>query len=89
MLDEGKNKSYGLVPVDVYVKPGQRVQLKGQKTKNDAGDPVFKAKNLLKDLGTCDSPATKTPLRRAGNSVSRQRQASILRSLILKSEGWC
>ena len=36
LLDESKNKSYALIPGDVHVKPGQRVQLKGQKSKNDA-----------------------------------------------------
>jgi hypothetical protein len=65
-LDESKNKSYALIPGDVYVKPGQRVQLKGQKSKNDAGDQVFKAKKLLKDLGTCNSPAPGTPKATAG-----------------------
>jgi hypothetical protein len=66
LLDESKNKSYALIPGDVYVKPGQRVQLKGQKSKNDAGDQVFKAKKLLKDLGTCNSPAPETPKATAG-----------------------
>jgi hypothetical protein len=66
LLDESKNKSYALIPGDVYVKPGQRVQLKGQKSKNDAGDQVFKAKKLLKDLGTCNSPAPGTPKATAG-----------------------
>jgi hypothetical protein len=66
LLDESKNKSYALIPGDVSVKPGQRVQLKGQKSKNDAGEQVFKAKKLLKDLGTCNSPAPETSKAAAG-----------------------
>lgn len=57
LLDESKNRSYALIPGDVYLKPGQRVQLKGQKSGNDAGDQTFKAQKLLKDLGICDSPS--------------------------------
>jgi hypothetical protein len=66
LLDESKNKSYALIPGDVSVKPGQRVQLKGQKSKNGAGDQVFKAKKLLKDLGTCNSTAPETSNAAAG-----------------------
>lgn len=55
LLDDKKNKSYVLVPGDVFLKPGQRVLLKGKKTTNDKGDQEFTAKKLLKDLGTCDA----------------------------------
>ena len=64
-IHESKNKSYALIPGDVYIKPGQRVQLKVQKSKND-GDQVFKAKKLLKDLGTCNSTTPETPKALAG-----------------------
>jgi len=65
-LDEGKNKSYTLVPGDVYLKPGQRVELKGQKSKNDAGDQTFKAQKLLKDLGTCNAVSSASSNAAAG-----------------------
>lgn len=66
LLDENKNKSYALIPGDVRVNPGQRVQLKGQKSKNGAGDQTFKAKKLLKDLGTCNSPSPESSKAAAG-----------------------
>lgn len=53
LLDEKNDKSYALVPGDVYLKPGQRVQLKGKISKNDSGTETFTAKKLAKDLGPC------------------------------------
>jgi hypothetical protein len=58
LLDEKNNKSYALVPGDVYVKPGQRVLLKGKTSKNDAGAQTFTAKKLIKDLGSCGASPT-------------------------------
>lgn len=58
LLDEKNKKSYALLPGDVYLKPGQLVQLKGKKSKNDAGAETFAARKLVKDLGACGaSPA--------------------------------
>ena len=55
LLDERNNKSYALVPGDVYLKPGQRVLLKGKRSKDDADTQTFTAKKLIKDLGSCDA----------------------------------
>lgn len=55
LLDEKKNQSYALVPGDVYLKPGQRVELKGQKSTNESRGRTFKPKKLVKDLGTCST----------------------------------
>lgn len=65
-LDEKNNKTYALVPGDVYLKPGQRVLLKGKTSKGDGGTQTFTAKKLVKDLGSCSaSPAA------AASSASR------------------
>lgn len=61
LLDEKNKKSYALVAGDVYLKPGQLVQLKGKKSKNDAGAETFTAKKLVKDLGTCGASSAVTP----------------------------
>ena len=53
LVDERKNKTYALVPGAVILKPGQRVELKGQKSKSDAGAQSFEAKKLVKNLGSC------------------------------------
>jgi hypothetical protein len=53
LLDEKNKKSYALVPGDVYVKPGERVLLKGKTSKSDGGSQTFTAKKLVKDLGPC------------------------------------
>lgn len=53
LVDEKNKKSYAFVPGDVYVKPGQRVLLKGKTSKSDGGTQTFTAKKLIKDLGSC------------------------------------
>lgn len=59
LLDEKKNKSYTLVTSTVNLKPGQRVVLKGQKSKSEAGAQTFEARKLVKELGVC---AASTPV---------------------------
>jgi len=58
LVDEKKNQSYTLVPGDVFLKAGQRVELKGQKLKNDSGAQTFEAKKLVKDLGSCGATSS-------------------------------
>ena len=58
LLDEKNKKTYALVPGDVYLKPGERVLLKGKTSKSDGGTQTFTAKKLVKDLGSCGAPAS-------------------------------
>jgi hypothetical protein len=60
LLDEKKDKSYVLVTGPVNLKPGQRVVLKGQKSKNEAGAQTLEVRNLVKELGVCASPVAHT-----------------------------
>jgi len=69
LLDEKNNKSYALVPGDVYLKPGQRVLLKGKTSKTDRGTETFTAKKLVKDLGSCSA----LPSASAGSASSASR----------------
>jgi hypothetical protein len=55
LLDEKNKKTYALVPGDVYLKPGERVLLKGKTSKSDGGTQTFTAKKLIKDLGSCSA----------------------------------
>lgn len=64
LLDEKNDKSYALVAGDVYLKPGQRVLLKGKISKNNGGTARFTAKKLVKDLGPC----TASPSASAGSA---------------------
>lgn len=61
LLDEKKNKSYALVPGDLYLKPGQRVELKGQKSEDESGTQTFEARKLVKDLGACGASSAASP----------------------------
>ena len=67
LLDDKNNKSYALVPGDVYLKPGQRVVLKGKRSKGDADTQTFTAKKLIKDLGSCDASLAA----RSGDAASK------------------
>lgn len=67
LLDDKNNKSYALVPGDVYLKPGQRVVLKGKRSKGDADTQTFTAKRLIKDLGSCDASLAAT----SGDAASK------------------
>src|SRR5216683_14547 len=53
LVDEKNKKSYVLATNALILKPGQRVELKGQKSKADSGAQTFEAKKLVKDLGSC------------------------------------
>ena len=61
LLDEKKNESYALVQGDLYLKPGQRVELKGQKSKSEAGTQTFEARKLVKELGACRASSATSP----------------------------
>lgn len=69
LLDEKNNKTYALVPGDVYLKPGQRVLLKGKTAKGDGGTQTFTAQKLVKHLGSCS--ASPTPAATSASSASR------------------
>lgn len=58
LVDEKKNTSYALLPGDVYLKSGQRVQLKGHKSKSELGAQSFQPAKLVKDLGSCDASSS-------------------------------
>lgn len=67
LLDEKKNKSYALVAGAVSLKPGQRVVLRGQKSKSEAGAQTFRATKLVKDLGVCAAATPVAQTRPAGH----------------------
>ena len=67
LLDEKNKKTYALVPGDVYLKPGERVLLKGKTSKSDGGTQTFTAKKLIKDLGSCGASQTPSSPSAASN----------------------
>lgn len=65
LVDAKKNKSYHLIAGGVLLKPGQRVELKGQKSKDKGGTETFEARKLVKNLGVCETPSPANPDRPA------------------------
>jgi len=57
-VSEKDNQTYNLANnQNESLKSGQRVELLGKKSRNDAGEPTFEVKKLNKDLGMC-TPTT-------------------------------
>ena len=67
LVDEKNKKSYVLATNALILKPGQHVELKGQKSKNESGVQTFEAKKLVKDLGSCGASASVAKTQSAGN----------------------
>jgi hypothetical protein len=67
LVDEKNKKSYVLATNALILKPGQHVELKGQKSKNESGIQTFEAKKLVKDLGSCAASASVTQTQPTGN----------------------
>jgi len=67
LVDEKNKKSYVLATNALILKPGQHVELKGQKSKNESGAQTFEAKKLVKDLGTCTASASAAQTQPSGN----------------------
>jgi hypothetical protein len=67
LVDEKNRKSYVLAANALILKPGQHVELKGQKSKNESGAQTFEAKKLVKDLGTCTASASAAQTQPSGN----------------------
>jgi hypothetical protein len=55
LMNQKNNKAYALDAGTLDLKPGERVKLKGKKTKGDSGAPHFAATKLVRDYGPCDS----------------------------------
>jgi hypothetical protein len=53
LIDEKDKRTYLLVTDKVSLQPGQRVALKGKKSKDKSGTRQFRVRKLLKDQGTC------------------------------------
>ena len=59
LVSEKDKQTYNLsVKQNQSLKPGERVELLGKKTKNSAGEPVFEVHKMSKDLGQCTAAET-------------------------------
>ena len=58
VVNDKDKQTYSLTNTqDQTLKPGQRVELVGKKTKDDSGEPTFEVHKMSKDLGMC-TPTT-------------------------------
>ena len=57
LMNEKDKKTYSLEGHRGDLKPGERVQLRGKRTKSNAGDLAFHVQKLSKDYGPCNAEA--------------------------------
>jgi hypothetical protein len=63
LFNEKDGKTYNLLPAsDVSLSPGERVALKGKKTKDESGNYSFEAVKLVKDYGACEAKVARSSL---------------------------
>jgi hypothetical protein len=54
LMNEKDQKTYALIASnDVVLALGERVVVKGKKTKDDSGKPTFEVHKLVRDYGSC------------------------------------
>ena len=53
LLNEKDQNTYALVAANVALNPGDRVALRGKKSKDNSGKPTFEVSKLVKDYGAC------------------------------------
>jgi len=52
-MNEKDQRTYALLAANVSLNPGERVALRGKKSKDDSGKPTFQVAKLVKDYGSC------------------------------------
>ena len=53
LMNEKDQRTYALLASNVSLNPGERVVLRGRKSKDDTGKPTFEVAKLVKDYGSC------------------------------------
>jgi hypothetical protein len=57
LMNEKDKNTYALVASNVSLNPGERVALRGKKSKSGSGAPSFAVSKLVKDYGACKQEA--------------------------------
>jgi len=66
LTSEKDNQTYLLVDNGKSVNAGRRVMVRGVGSSNDSGNPSFQVRSVVKDYGSCQSPATAASTALAG-----------------------
>ena len=62
LVNEKDNQTYSLTnKQNKSLKPGERVELLGTKTKDPSGEPTFEVHKMSKDLGQCTATTAEQP----------------------------
>jgi len=62
LVGDKDNQTYSLTNKHgATLKPGERVEVVGKKSKNDAGEPTFEVRKTSKDLGACTTTSMQRP----------------------------
>jgi hypothetical protein len=55
LVNEKDGQAYRVVSTGENLRPGERVEVKGKKIKDESGAPAFEAHKVAKDFGSCGS----------------------------------
>ena len=62
LVSDKDNQTYSLTNKQgETLKPGERVEVVGKKSKNEAGEPTFEVRKMSKDLGSCTATSMQRP----------------------------
>jgi hypothetical protein len=67
LVDEKKHQTYSLLPGGISLKSGERVELRGKKSKDEKGAQTFQANKVVKNLGACSTESSASSLSSGGS----------------------
>jgi hypothetical protein len=67
LVDEKKHQTYSLLPAGISLKSGERVELRGKKSKDEKGAQTFQANKVVKNLGACSTESSASSLSSGGS----------------------
>jgi hypothetical protein len=55
LVDDKKHQTFSLLPGSTDLKPGERVELRGKRSKDGKGAQTFQVSKVVKNLGACNT----------------------------------
>jgi hypothetical protein len=63
LVDDKKRQTYSLLPGGSDLKSGERLELRGKRSKDGKGAKTFQVSKVVKNLGSCDTQSALNSLR--------------------------
>ncbi len=63
LVDDKKHQTYSILPGGSNLKSGERLELRGKRSKDGKGAKTFQVSKVVKNLGSCDTQSALNSLR--------------------------